>query len=177
MVQERPRNGNIPQSKGKKKATARVVESALSEAALAGKDRRMDEVANFYTEARVWRNGKARQINHVLIDAGSVVNLAPISVLQALGAPLSPTKDLVIRTAASNLVPLEYYTDLEIEVASVKTVIRVYAMPASCELTYGLLLSHRWLRRCQAIGDYARETYVIKDDDGGNHFVPVRCKS
>ncbi|RPA90716.1 hypothetical protein L873DRAFT_1795324 [Choiromyces venosus 120613-1] len=162
MVQERSRNGNLPQSKGKNKATARVGESALSEAALAVKDRMIDEVTNFYTEA--W-------INHILIDASSVINLAATSVLQDLVAPLSPTKDLVICTAVSNLVPLEYYTDLQIEVASIRTVIQVYAMPALCEPTYGLLLSRRWVRRYQAISDYARETYVIKDDDGGNYFI------
>ncbi|RPB04028.1 hypothetical protein L873DRAFT_1786626 [Choiromyces venosus 120613-1] len=51
-------------------------------------------------------------------------------------------------------------------------------MPALCEPTYGLLLSlsYSWLRRCQAIGDYARKTYVIKDNDRGNHFVPLKTQ-
>ncbi|RPA90963.1 hypothetical protein L873DRAFT_360897 [Choiromyces venosus 120613-1] len=45
-------------------------------------------------------------------------------------------------------------------------------MPDSCEPTYGLLLSRRWLRVCEAVGDYSKDTYVIKDREGRNHDVP-----
>ncbi|RPA97228.1 hypothetical protein L873DRAFT_1920253 [Choiromyces venosus 120613-1] len=173
MVQERPR---IKSATGKRKdmAEAHVVEAALSEAALAGKYGERSEVTNFYTKARISIDERTFEINHVLIDAGAVVNLAPIIVLRAIGVKLFPTKDLVIRTAASNLVPLQFYANLEIEVASVVTPIHVFAMPDSCEPTYGLLLSRRWLRVCGAVGDYSKDTYVIKDKEGRNHNVPMK---
>ncbi|KAG0132150.1 hypothetical protein HOY82DRAFT_606765 [Tuber indicum] len=171
MVQERPRGSTTSKAKGKGKATARLVASALSEAALAGKAPPMRKVANFYTNARVRLNNRVMELSRVLIDAGSVVNLAPISILRSLGVPLHPTQDLVIRTAASNLVPLEYYTDLDVEVASVVMPIRIYAMPPSCQPTYGLLLSRGWLRMCQAIGDYANDSYQIKDQQGQSYQV------
>jgi len=171
MVQERPRTKGIA-SKGKTKAKARVVESILSEAALVGKTEPSIEVTNFYTTAKICLKDRVFEIEHVLIDAGSVVNLAPISVLRAMGATLIPTKDLVIRTAASNLVPLDFYADLRVDVASVITSLRVFAMPASCEPTYGLLLSRGWLRVCQAVGDYAEDVYMIKDLLGREYRVP-----
>ncbi|RPA90797.1 hypothetical protein L873DRAFT_1795281 [Choiromyces venosus 120613-1] len=171
IVQERLR---IKSATGKRKdmAEARVVEAALSEAALAGKYGERSEVTNFYIKARISIDEWTFEINHVLIDAGAVVNLAPIMVLHAIGAKLFPTKDLVIQTAASNLIPLQFYANLEIEVASVMTPIRVFAMLDSCEPTYGLLLSRRWLRVCEAVGDYSKDTYVIKDREGRNHDVP-----
>lgn len=171
IVQERPRTKGIA-SKGKNKAEARVVESILSEAALVGKAEPNIEVTNFYTTAKICLKDRIFEIDHVLIDAGSVVNLAPISVLRTMGATLIPTKDLVIRTAASNLVPLDFYADLRVDVASVITPLRVFAMPASCEPTYGLLLSRGWLRVCQAVGDYAEDVYVIKDLLGREYKVP-----
>jgi len=172
MVQERSK---VKASTGKgkaKAATSRVMESAFGEAALIGATLKDEEVLNFYTSARVRSGDKTFEISRVLLDAGSVVNLAPISILQSLGVVLHLTKDLVIRTAASNLVPLEYYADLEIEVASVVAPMRVYAMPATCEPTYGLLLSRRWLRYCHAIGDYTSDSYVIRDKFGVDHEVP-----
>ncbi|RPA92244.1 hypothetical protein L873DRAFT_1847811 [Choiromyces venosus 120613-1] len=171
MVQERPRGKNTT-SKGKRKVEAKVMESILSEAALVGKREPNFEVANFYTKARIRLNNHNYEINHILIDAGSVVNLAPITVLQAIRAIILPTKELVIRTAASNLVPLEFYADLEVEVASRVTPLRIFAMPESCEPTYGLPLSRRWLRVCQAVGDYRHDVYVIKDAEGRDHNVP-----
>ncbi|PUU78689.1 hypothetical protein B9Z19DRAFT_1193101 [Tuber borchii] len=172
MVQERSK-GKVPAGKGKAKAaSSRVMESAFSEAALVAGNPNDEEIVNFYTSARVSTGNKIFEINRVLLDAGSVVNLAPISVLYSLGVTLHSTKDLVIRTAASNLVPLEFYADLEIEVASVVAPMRVFAMPATCEPTYGLLLSRRWLRYCQAIGDYTCDSYVIKDKFGVDHEVP-----
>jgi len=87
-----------------------------------------------------------------------------------MGASLQPTKDLVIRSAVSNLVPLDIYADLKVEVASVITPVRVFAMPESCEPTYGLLLSRRWLQVCQAVRD-VEDAYVIKDSLGRDNEV------
>lgn len=172
MVQERTK-GKTSATKGKgKAASSRIMESALSEAALVGKYTNSDEIMNFYTSARVKMGDTTFEVSRVLLDAGSVVNLAPIPVFRALGAPLHRTKHLVIRTAASNLIPLEYYADLNIEVASVVEPMRVFAMPVTCEPTYGLLLSRRWLRYCHAIGDYTLDSYIIKDEFGMYHEVP-----
>ncbi|RPA95626.1 hypothetical protein L873DRAFT_1845855 [Choiromyces venosus 120613-1] len=65
----------------KRKVEAKVMESILSEAAQVGRRDPNFEVANFYTKARIHLNNDKYEINHVLIDAGSVINLAPISVL------------------------------------------------------------------------------------------------
>ena len=148
------------------------MESALSEVALVGKYINTDEIVNFYTSARVKIGNTTFEVSCILLDAGSVVNLAPISVLRSLGATLHSTKDLVICTAASNLVPLEFYADLEIEVASVVAPMHVFAMPASCEPTYGLLLSRQWLRYCHTIGNYTLDSYIIKDKFGMDYEVP-----
>ncbi|PUU74849.1 hypothetical protein B9Z19DRAFT_1067885 [Tuber borchii] len=88
-------------------------------------------------------NGRVFELKYILMDAGSVVNMSPISILQAIGASLFRTWEITIRTATSILVEIEFYTDLEIEVASVTTCLRVYAIPAICELNYGLLQSCR----------------------------------
>jgi len=172
MVQERAKGRKGFMMKGKGAAEAPVLESALVEASLVGKYDALSSVVNFYTAARVMLNGRIFELKHVLVDGGSVVNLAPISVLQAMGADLFCTQELTIRTATSSLVEIEFYTDLDIEVASVVTPLRVYAIPATCEPTFGLLLSRRWLRQVQAIGDYARHTYIIKDQFGKEYKVP-----
>ncbi|RPA93222.1 hypothetical protein L873DRAFT_1855193 [Choiromyces venosus 120613-1] len=111
MVQERPRL----KGKGLENPVA-VMETVTAEEASISESKQSSEVANFYTHAQVQLHGQIYEISHVLIDAGSVVNLAPISVLRSIGALLQTTKDLVIRTAASNLVPLEFYADLKVEV-------------------------------------------------------------
>lgn len=80
MVQEIPRRKGAA-SKGKGTAQAKVVESRLSEAALVGRMEPNLEVTNFYTIVKICINHRMFEIDYVLIDAGSVVNLAPISVL------------------------------------------------------------------------------------------------
>ncbi|RPA90286.1 hypothetical protein L873DRAFT_1848887 [Choiromyces venosus 120613-1] len=166
MVQERPRL----KGKGLENLVV-VMETIAAEEASISESKQSSEVANLYTRAQVQFHHQIYEISHVRIDAGLVGNLAPISVLCSIGALLQPTKDLIICTAASNLVPLEFYTDLEVEVGSVLTTLRVFAMPASCEPAYGLLLSRRWLRQCCAIGDYRRDSYIIKDMSGKEHIV------
>ena len=59
-----------------------------------------------------------------------------------------------------------YYADVDIIVAGVKTRIRIYAMPREFDLSYGLLLSRRWLRKVKAHGNYERDTYIIADEAG-----------
>jgi hypothetical protein len=155
------------------KARGKQVESALiTEGILSANSRNEESIVNFYTSARAIVHPKIYNLNHVLVDAGSVVNLAPMSVLEAIRAPLQKSNDLVIRTATSNLVPIDWFTELDIEVGGVTVPLRIYAIPPHCEPTYALLLSRRWLRACSAIGDYASGTYVIKDKLGRTYQVP-----
>ena len=58
-------------------------------------------------------------IEKVMIDAGSVVNLASIDVLEKLGVGLFPVHNLTIRTATSALTGIQYFSDLEVEVSGV----------------------------------------------------------
>lgn len=164
LVQERMKR-LVPKDKGKQVEAALVAEEPQNE----GND---SEVLNFYTTARATVGAKVFNLNHVLVDAGSVINLAPITVLKRIGAHLQQTKDLIIRTATSTLVTIDWFADLTAEVASVSTPIRVYAIPGDCRPTFAMLLSRRWLRACEAIGDYLAGTYVIKDSLGCRHMVP-----
>jgi len=69
-------------------------------------------MTDFYTMAKIWLKDRVFEIEHILIDAGSVVNLALISVIRVMGATLIPTKDPIIRIVASNLVHLDFNVDL-----------------------------------------------------------------
>ena len=126
---------------------------------------------NFFTSANLQVNGKRFEIGKVMIDAGSVIKLASIEVLEKIGTPLFPVEDLTIRTATSALTRIRYYSDVDTIVAGVKTKIKIYAMPREFLLSYGLLLSRRWLRKVRACSNYERDTYVISDEAG--EFRPV----
>ena len=80
-------------------------------------------------------------------------------------------QDLTIRTATSALTKIRYYSDVDTILAGVKTKIRIYAMPREFVLSYGLLLSRRWLCKVRAHGNYERDTYIISDEVG--KFKPV----
>ena len=121
---------------------------------------------NFFTMAILMVGGKQFEIDKVMIDPGSVVNLASIEVLERIGAPLSPVHDLTNRTATSALTRITYCSDVDTTVAGVKVRIRIYAMPRVFALSYGLLLSHRWLRKVRARGNNEKDTYIISDEGG-----------
>ena len=127
---------------------------------------------NFFTTAILRVAGKQFDIDKVIIDPGSVVNLASIEVLERIGAPLAPVHDLTIRTATSAQTRIGYCSDLDTIVASVKVCIRIYAMPSEFALPYGLLLSRRWLQKVRARGNYEKDTYIISDASG--LFRPVK---
>ncbi|RPA97177.1 hypothetical protein L873DRAFT_1920875 [Choiromyces venosus 120613-1] len=95
-----------------------------------------------------------------------------ISVLQLMGVTLYPKNDMEIHTAASNLVPLQFYMDLWIDIVLVMAPMWVFTMPTTCEPTYELLLSPWWLHYCQAIGDSTQDSYIIKDRYDKDHEVP-----
>ena len=127
---------------------------------------------NFYTVATIKSGGREYDIERTLIDAGSVVNLASHAVLEQMGAPLMPSYDLTIRTATSTLTTIKYYSDLDVSVAGVTTWVRVYAIPREISLSYGLLLSRRWLKRVKARGNYELDTYYIQNSRGRYVEIP-----
>ena len=47
-----------------------------------------------------------------------------------------------------------------------KTLIRIYAILREFSLSYGMLLSRRWLQKVCAQGNYKRDAYVIADEHG-----------
>lgn len=120
--------------------------------------------SNFFTTAVLKVDKKCFGVNKVMIDPGSVVNLASIEVLEKIRAPLYAVQDLTIRTATSALTRIRYYLDVDTQVARVKTRIQIYAMLREFILSYGLLLSRCWLHKVKAQGNYERDTYVIAND-------------
>jgi hypothetical protein len=154
--------------KSKQKGTAEPVEVN----SMAARPEWKVPCVNFFTTAILKVESRKFEIDKVMIDPGSVVNLASIEVLEKIGAPLLPVNDLTIRTATSALTRIRYYSDVDTVVAGVKVRIRIYAMPREFSLSYGLLLSRRWLRKVRARGNYERDTYVISDEKG--HFREVK---
>ena len=127
---------------------------------------------NFFTTAILKVAGKQFEIDKVVVDPGSVVDLASIEVLQRVGAPLSPVHESTIQTATSALTRIRYYSDVDTIVAGVKVCIRILVMPCEFALTYGLLLSRWWLRKVRARGNYEKDTYIIADEVG--LFRPIK---
>ena len=83
-----------------------------------------------------------------------------------MGAPLFPAFDLTIRTATSALTTIKYFTEVEVSVARVTAKIQIYAIPREFNLSYGPLLSCRWMRQVKIRGNYELDKYYIKDDKG-----------
>ena len=110
-------------TKGKGKATAGPTEMGALRVNRASGAKYKEPSNNFYTPATLTVNRKQFKIEKVMIDAGSVVNLASIEVLETLGVGLYPVRNLTIPTATSALTKIQYYSDLEIEVAEVNTAI------------------------------------------------------
>jgi hypothetical protein len=157
-----PRKARIPQNKPAEASTIATIPVITDS---------VGPVANFFTKAYTILNGRQFTIDRTLIDAGSVVNLAPLAVLEKIGATLYPAHDITIRTATAALTVIKYYSDLVITIAGVSTKIRVHAIPCEFDPSYGLLLSRRWLKQCKARGNYENDTYMICDSQGKYHQV------
>jgi len=157
--------------KRKGKQPAESVEAAVVNARFK-KDLEEGPCLNFFTKAVVHASNRMFEIEKALIDAGSVVNLASQSILETIGAPLYPVFDLTIRTATSALTTIRYYTEVDVSVAGVLARIRVYAIPREFNLSYGLLLSRRWMRQVKMRGNYELDTYYLKDGKGKYREVP-----
>ena len=89
-----------------------------------------------------------------------------------MGAPLYPAFGLTIRTATSALTTIKYYTEVDVSVAGVTAKIHVYAIPREFNLSYGLLVSRRWMRQVKIRGNYEMDKYYIKDSKDKYHKVP-----
>jgi len=135
-------------------------------------DRDLGDVTNFYTRGTIeTKQGKYR-ITHILVDAGSVVNLMPIKLLRSIGANLRRANGMVIRTATNALARIAYCADLIITVAGVPCNLRVYALPDEYSPTYPMLLSRRWLQAVRAKGDYSTGRYYITNSCGTQVEIP-----
>jgi len=135
-------------------------------------DRDLGNVTNFYTHGTIKTQQGRYSITHILVDAGSVVNLMPIKLLRAIGANLRKANGMVIRTATNALARIAYCADLRITVAGVPCDLRVYALPDEYSPTYPMLLSRRWLQAVKAKGDYSTGRYYITSGRGTKVKIP-----
>ena len=157
----------VRRAKGKGKAGAGDAELVdLHEVNRASKLKWKEPCTNFFMTETLTVNRKQFKIKKVIIDAGSVVNLSSIEVLEKIGVALFPVYNLTIRTATSPVTEIEYYSDVEIEVSGVHTLIHVYAIPREFSLAYGILISRHWLQNVRGQGNYERDTYVIANERG-----------
>ena len=157
----------VRHTKGKGKAGASDAElvDILGEQR-ASKAKWKEPCTDFRTTATLTVNRKQFKIEKDMIDAGSVVNLASIDILEKIGVAPFPVYNLTIRMATSALTEIQYYSHVEIGVSGVHTLICVYAIPREFSLAYRMLLSRRWLQKVRAQGNYERDTYVIADEQG-----------
>ena len=162
-------------SKGKGPAAEATAEAAVVNAKFK-KDLEEEPCLNFFTKALIRAGNRKFEVDKALIDAGSVINLASQSILESMGATLYPVFDLTIRTATSALTTIRYFSELDVTVAGVQTRIRIYAIPREFNLSYGLLLSRRWMRQVQIRGNYELDKYYIKDPDSGKYREILRNK-
>jgi hypothetical protein len=134
---------------------------------------------NFYTTGKI--NQVSQQviavytIGKILVDSGSVLNLMPEYLARHLGFHLSPAKSLLMRTAAAEISVIEWYVDLDVEIAGVTATARVYCIPAPARPSYTLLLGRKWLKQVRAIGNYDSGTYIIHDSLGNRHTVKAQA--
>ena len=77
----------------------------------------------------------------MLIDGGSVVNLITDGVARMIGAVYCQNTDLRIRTATGDIVPINYYVKIDVNIAGVVAHIHIYIIPMTT--IYTLLLRRR----------------------------------
>jgi hypothetical protein len=138
-------------------------------------------VTNFYTIGNInlASRGDAEvtvySIGKILVDSGSVLNLIPEYLARHLNLRLSPTKSLMMRTAAAEVSIIRWYVDLDIEVAGVTATSRVYCIPAPARPSYTLLLGRKWMKQVRAVGNFETGTYVVRDSLGNTHIVTAQA--
>ncbi|KAH0607824.1 uncharacterized protein H6S33_002858 [Morchella sextelata] len=78
-----------------------------------------------------------------------------------------------IKTADGGLAPITSMVSFDLNVAGVTAHITCHLIPGPRKPSYSILLSRRWLRQCQARGDYRSDTYIIRDREGNEFLVPA----
>lgn len=133
-------------------------------------------VVNFYTDGKVRVPGMPAgffTVKKILVDAGSVVNLMPESIADEMRLRKERGPGFNIKTADGGLAPISSVVSFDLNVAGVTARITCHLVPGLRTPSYSILLSRRWLRQCQARGDYRLDTYVIKDKKGNEFLVPA----
>jgi hypothetical protein len=110
-------------------------------------------------------------IAKILVDSGSVLNLMPEYLARHLGFRPSPPKSLMMGTAAAEVSVIQWYVDVDVEIAGVTSTSRVYCVPAAARPSYTLLLGRKWMKQVRAVGNYETGTYIIRDSLGKEYVV------
>jgi len=176
LVQERQKGTARGKAKGKGKQVsvdAGTQETPGEDEVLSvATDRNLGNVTNFYTRGMIRTPKGQYHIKHILVDAGSVVNLMPVKLIKTIGAKLMKTNGMVIRTATNALAKITHYADLRITIAGVPCDLRIYALPVEYTPTYPMLLSRRWLQAVKAKGDHSSGRYYIMSAHGTRVEIP-----
>lgn len=173
LVQERSRQ-KLSKGKAREVLTVEAVGKGLA--------RPEDDkpLVNFYTVGRISQAFPGSHLSsyhsvftmdNLLIDGGSVLNLMGEDLARRLGFSLQPSRYLMMRTANGSVNDIKWHVDLDINVAGVSAISRVYCIPFAEKPSYSILLGRRWMRQCQAMGDYENNLYVIKDMAGSEYVV------
>ena len=148
-------------------------ETQMNIAAIARGELGESLVQNFYTTAIMQIGNDTFTVARCMLDAGSVISLASLSVLEKVGATIHPVHaKMSIRTATSAMTPIHFYADVNVTIAGITSKFRIFALPGNLNVSFGLLLGRRWLRTVKAIGDYGKDTYAIADGNGQYWEVP-----
>jgi hypothetical protein len=169
LVQERTRPAK---GKGKQKRSVSFVEDVVDSCDVEatqvarptamGMGRALPEdssaVSNFYTVGCInvvpCQNGQeiaVYSVAKILVDSGSVLNLMPEYLARHLGFRLSPTKSLMMRTAAAEVSVIQWYVDIDIEIAGNTATARVYCVPPPARPSYTIFLGRNWMKQVRAI--------------------------
>lgn len=167
IVTERPKKGLKMKQKGGPREAMTVGSEGKQGVALPDDGK----AVNFYTTGRIIGPSAIYNLQKILVDGGSVVNLMPEEVASRMNLQFIRTDDLLIKTADAQLTAIHYYVDVKLEVAGVTADLRVYIIPGHGDPAYAILLSRRWLRQCRAKGNYETDTYIIKDAEGNEYRV------
>ena len=105
------------------------------------------DAKNFYTRGLVYPKRSTKiplQMDLILIDAGSSVNLVSEQVVQDMGIPQIPDCTLAIKVANGKVQQLHSFVRIKLVIASVEQLLEAYVIPGSAS-SYNLLLSRQWL--------------------------------
>jgi hypothetical protein len=81
----------------------------------------------------------------------------------------------MMRTAAAEVSVIQWYVDIDIEIAGITATSRVYCVPPPARPSYTILLGRKWMKQVRAIGNYESGTYVIHDSLGTKLIVTAQA--